>query len=114
MRKPRRTRINVLLNNNYSKPQNIRYNHVPSNNPSAHRKGEELLINTPSKVYNTLSPQIVDSLLPTFSKNSTRTNLSYSNQAALTALVWNASLLKLHSLVHSKYATIDDASLVSL
>jgi hypothetical protein len=114
VRKPRRTTISVLLNNNYSKPQNFRYNHVPSNNPNAQRKGEELLINTLPRVQNTLNSQITDSIFPTFLKNSNSTNLSYSNQATLTSLVWNASLLKLHSLVHSKCVAVDDTALVSL
>ena len=114
VRKPRRLKITKLLNNNYLSPQNTHYSHEPSTNPKHQRKGEELLISTAPKKLNPLSMCVTDSVSSTFLNGFGKINLAYSNQAALTALVWNVSLLKLHNLSHTQRATLDDTSLTAL
>lgn len=114
VRKLRRAKISNLVSNYYPITQNISYSHEPSSNPSMQRKGEELLIAPSSKVHNTLSTRKTEASLTTLLRKSNNTNLSYSNQAALTALVCNVSLLKLHSLTHDKSTLLSDNSLVAV
>ena len=114
VRKPRRTRARKLLNNNYDRPQNTYYAHEPSANPRQQRKGEELLTSNTSATRNTLGAHDFAPALATLVNKSGRVNLVYSNQAALTSLVWNTTLLKLYFLSHSKRNTLNDTPLIAV